>query len=51
VHLDIWVGADTVDTEVKRLTDNGATYLHRGHEGPHTWVTIADPEGNELCIN
>lgn len=50
MHLDVWVGADNVDTEVKRLTANGATYLHRGHEGPHTWVTIADPEGNELCI-
>ncbi len=18
--------------------------------GPHTWVTLADPEGNEFCI-
>jgi hypothetical protein len=50
MHLDIRVGADNVDTEVKRLTAAGATYLYRGHEGPHTWITIADPEGNELCI-
>jgi Glyoxalase-like domain len=50
MHLDIRVGADNVDAEVKRLTDNGATFLHRGQEGPHSWITIADPEGNELCI-
>jgi hypothetical protein len=50
LHLDIRVGADNVDAEVKRLVDAGASYLHRGHEGPHTWITIADPEGNELCI-
>jgi hypothetical protein len=50
MHLDIRVGADNVEAEVKRLTDNGATFLHRGQEGPHSWITIADPEGNELCL-
>jgi hypothetical protein len=29
----------------------GATFLHRGRQGPYTWVTIADPEGNELCLS
>jgi Glyoxalase-like domain len=50
VHLDVWVGADNVEAELERLTKMGATFLHRGQEGPHTWVTISDPEGNELCI-
>lgn len=51
VHLDIWVGADHVEDELERLTGAGATFLHRGRQGPHTWVTIADPEGNELCLS
>ena len=50
VHLDVRVGADNVQTEVERLTARGATVLHTGRQGPHTWVTMADPEGNELCL-
>jgi hypothetical protein len=23
----------------------------RGRQGPHTWVTLADPEGNEFCVS
>ena|SRR5829696_775777 len=50
VHLDVRVGADNVEAELERLTGLGATFLHRGHQGPHGWVTVADPEGNELCL-
>ncbi len=25
--------------------------LHTGAQGPHTWTTIADPEGNEFCVS
>lgn len=50
VHLDVNVGAENVEAELERLTDKGATFLHRGRQGPHSWVTIADPEGNELCL-
>jgi hypothetical protein len=50
VHLDVRVGADQVDAEVTRLVGRGATVLHEGRQGPHRWVTIADPEGNELCV-
>ena len=50
VHLDVRVGAENVEAELARLTTRGATFLHRGRQGPHTWVTIADPEGNELCL-
>jgi len=24
--------------------------LHDGRQGPHTWVTMADPAGNEFCV-
>jgi len=50
LHLDIRVGAGNADDELARLTARGARFLHRGQQGPHTWVTIADPEGNELCL-
>jgi Glyoxalase-like domain len=50
LHLDVWVGADNVEAELSRLTAAGATFLHRGQQGPYSWITIADPEGNELCL-
>jgi len=50
VHLDIFVGAENVEAELKRLTEMGAKFLHRGRQGPHGWVTITDPEGNEMCL-
>ena len=28
----------------------GATELWRASQGPHSWVTMADPEGNEFCV-
>ena len=50
VHLDVRTGAEKREAEVERLLAAGATFLHRGRQGPHEWVTVADPEGNELCI-
>ncbi|MEO3874103.1 VOC family protein [Nonomuraea sp. B12E4] len=50
VHLDIRVGANNIEPVVERLTAKGAKVLHRGRQGPLWWITIADPEGNELCI-
>jgi hypothetical protein len=51
MHLDLRIGADDVHAVVARLTDRGATFLHTGSEGPHSWVTMADPEGNEFCVS
>jgi hypothetical protein len=51
VHLDVRIGADKVEAELERLTGLGAKTLHRGRQGPHTWITVADPEGNELCLS
>ena len=51
VHLDVWVGEANGPAEVERLTARGATFLHRGQQGPHHWVTMADPEGNEFCVS
>jgi hypothetical protein len=50
LHLDIRVGAERQEAEVARLVGLGATELWRGTQGPHSWVTMADPEGNEFCV-
>jgi hypothetical protein len=50
VHLDLHVGADDRDAEVARLVELGASELWEGEQGPHRWVTLADPEGNEFCV-
>jgi hypothetical protein len=33
------------------LISREAKVLHRGRQGRHTWVTFADPEGNEFCVS
>ena len=52
VHFDLWPTDRTMNEEVERLFEAGATLVHdlRDHHGPGTgWVTLADPEGNEFC--
>lgn len=51
VHLDLHVGSERRDAEVERVVGLGARRLHDGRLGPQEWVTLADPEGNELCIS
>jgi hypothetical protein len=50
MHLDVHVPEGTRDAEVQRLIGMGAVHLHDGQQGPFTWVTLADPEGNEFCV-
>jgi len=51
VHLDLVPADGTRDEEVERLLGIGATLVadHRRSDGMG-WVVLADPEGNELCI-
>ncbi|MDQ2816347.1 MAG: VOC family protein [Actinomycetota bacterium] len=51
MHLDVRIGADDVERAVAGLTARGAKVLHSGQQGPHAWVTLADPEGNEFCVS
>ena len=51
VHLDVRIGADDVEGAVAGLVERGAKFLHRGQQGPHAWVTLADPEDNEFCVS
>ncbi len=50
VHLDVAPYADDDQgAEVDRLRALGATDIDIG-QGDVTWVVLADPEGNELCV-
>lgn len=50
VHLDLHLG-DRHEQVIADAIARGATKLHDGHLGPDTWVTLADPEGNEFCVS
>lgn len=50
VHLDLHVGPDRRAAEVLRLQALGATVAYEGHQGHYSWITMHDPEGNELCV-
>ena len=52
MHLDVRIGVDDdVAATVENLSARGAKFLHEGRQGPHPWVTMADPEGNEFCVS
>jgi Glyoxalase-like domain len=50
-HIDVWVGTENVPEVTEQLIARGAAFLHNGQQGPHTWATMADPEGNEFCVS
>jgi catechol 2,3-dioxygenase-like lactoylglutathione lyase family enzyme len=51
VHLDLEPQDRTRDQEVERLLGVGATLVADLRRPDGTgWVVLADPEGNELCI-
>ena len=41
----------SANTVTERILALGATKLWDGRQGPQTWVTYADPEGNEFCLS
>jgi predicted enzyme related to lactoylglutathione lyase len=51
VHLDLRPTGRTCDEEVNRLLGIGATLVsdHRRADGTG-WAVLADPEGNEFCV-
>jgi hypothetical protein len=50
VHLDLRTG-DLDATQVRdSLVARGAVVVGGGRQGPHEWVTLTDPEGNEFCV-
>jgi Glyoxalase-like domain len=49
-HIDVNVGRDRIDAEVNRLRGLGATPLYQVDEPGAFHTTMADPEGNEFCV-
>ena len=50
MHLDLNVGKEQIDPEVARLTSLGARELWKVDEPGAFHTTMADPEGNEFCV-
>jgi len=50
VHLDVRPTVDDLEALRAGLVERGATIVGGGRQGPHEWVTFADPEGNEFCV-
>ena len=51
VHLDLNVGKDRIDEETERIVGLGATLLYERRDAPRAGFNrLADPEGNEFCI-
>lgn len=48
IHLDLV--ADDRGATVRRLTDAGATVVAEREMPGMSWVTLADPAGNEFCV-
>jgi hypothetical protein len=48
LHLDL--RPDDQAVEVVRLEGLGARRVDVGQDDTATWVVLADPEGNELCV-
>ena len=51
LHLDLLVGEEDHDAEVRRLVALGATVVgvHAGEDG--RWTLLVDPEGNEFDVS
>jgi hypothetical protein len=50
VHLDVRTAGVDLPALRDELIERGATIVGGGRQGPHEWVTLADPEGNEFCV-
>lgn len=51
IHWDVRLGGDDKKAIRTKLEARGATFLWDASQGPHSWFTMADPEGNEFCIS
>jgi predicted enzyme related to lactoylglutathione lyase len=51
LHLDLQPRDRTRDEEVERVIGLGATLRTDRRGGGKGWVVLADPEGNEFCMN
>lgn len=50
LHLDLHAAAGERESEVQRLQGLGANVLRHVKEPGGEWAVMADPEGNEFCV-
>lgn len=50
LHLDLRADGTTAAEELARLEALGVRRVDVGQPDDVTWVVLADPEGNELCL-
>jgi hypothetical protein len=50
VHLDVNVGPDAMHAKAEELEALGATRVGEHEEPGGHWISMLDPEGNELCL-
>jgi predicted enzyme related to lactoylglutathione lyase len=51
MHLDLLPKDSSQEEEIARLLDLGASVVDdRRRSDPGGWVVMADPEGNEFCV-
>ncbi|MEQ4611347.1 VOC family protein [Streptomyces cavourensis] len=51
LHIDVHTPPGERDTEAERLVGLGARILRAVDEQGGSWLVLADPEGNEFCVN
>ena len=51
MHWDVNLAGKDKDDVRAALETRGATFLWTASQGPYSWHTMADPEGNEFCIS
>jgi Glyoxalase-like domain len=50
IHIDVNATDRDQEAEVERLLALGARRIDVGQRPDHSWVVLADPEGNEFCV-
>ncbi|WP_127464884.1 VOC family protein [Streptomyces sp. B27] len=51
LHIDVHTPPGERDMEAERLVGLGARILRAVDEQGGSWLVLADPEGNEFCVN
>lgn len=51
LHVDLHAPEGERDAKIASLVELGASKLWDAQMGPMSWVTLADPEGNEFCVS
>jgi Glyoxalase-like domain len=55
VHLDLnpggEVGLEEREAEIERILALGARRVDVGQTGDESWSVLADPEGNDFCLD